>query len=148
MIYKLNGTLIDINAEHQIGNVNYPRNWFLDAGNRLAAGITEHPDPVLPPLTPAEVSAAIARNVDMLWHAASGYESAQISGVAVGLLTIGVMQAKPKSLAIAAWSASIWNLYYARKAAITPAWDAALADFTLCGTIPYSVPELRIELGM
>ena len=91
---------------------------------------------------------AIKANISRLWAAAEAYESAQISGVAVGLLTIGVIQQKPISLSIAAWSASIWDLYYSRKAAMTPVWSDALGDFTSLGNIPHTIPELRAELGM
>lgn len=41
MIYKLNGEIFDVNNEHLINSVDYPRNWFLDATNRAAMGITE-----------------------------------------------------------------------------------------------------------
>jgi hypothetical protein len=58
------------------------------------------------------------------------------------------MKGTAKALAIAAWSASIWNLYYVRKALLTPVMDYSLLDFSSCGPIPYSIPELRSELGM
>jgi hypothetical protein len=65
--------------------------------------------------------------------------------VAIGLLTIGVIQSKPKSLAITMWSQSVWNEYYVRKAAVT--LDSALdLDFSSFGPMPYSVPELQAEV--
>lgn len=51
MIYRLNGKKFDIATEHKIGNVNYPRGWFLDADNRAAMGIEEIADPALPDST-------------------------------------------------------------------------------------------------
>lgn len=82
-----------------------------------------------------------------LWAAADKYTSNYISGVAVGLLTMGVMQQKPKALAVTAWSSSIWDAYYQRKALITPT-SIDDHDFSSFGPIPHSVPELRAELGL
>lgn len=95
----------------------------------------------------AREAAALAANVDALWRAADAYTSGYISGVAIGLLTIGVMQSKPKALAVQAWSAAVWDDYYARKSAAT-AISAPNLDFSVHGPMPYSVPELRAELGM
>lgn len=55
MIYKLNGQRFDITAEHLIGDVNYPGNWFQDKSNRDAMGITEEADPPTPQPTQAEI---------------------------------------------------------------------------------------------
>ena len=82
-----------------------------------------------------------------LWQAADTYERNYISGVAIGLLTIGVIQQLPKALAVAAWSASLWTEYYARKEAVSLETSLNL-DFSSFGPIPFSVPELRTELGM
>ena len=69
-----------------------------------------------PEVSDADFNAALAEvkasNTQALWEAAHNYEFAQISGSATGLLTLGVLQSKPKSLAIMAWIQSIWNLYY------------------------------------
>lgn len=87
----------------------------------------------------------LSKNIDSLWRAADAYVASYISGVAIGLLTIGVLQQKPKALAIQAWTAAIWDEYYARKAGLT--YDGVVnADFTSCGPMPYSVPELRQEV--
>lgn len=58
MVYRLNGVVFNINQEQKIGDVNYPRGWFLDATNRAAMGITEEPDPVVVrPLAEVKVEA-------------------------------------------------------------------------------------------
>ena len=89
----------------------------------------------------------LAKNIDALWRAADAYVAGYISGVAIGLLTMGVLQQKPKAYAVTAWSSSVWDEYYKRKAAMT--YDATVdADFSAFGPIPHSVPDLRAELGL
>lgn len=87
---------------------------------------------------------AVENKIEALWSAADKYTSSYISGVAVGILTIGVMQQKPKSLAVSDWSSRIWDEYYARKALVTVASIDNL-DFSAFGPIPYTVPELQQE---
>jgi len=67
--------------------------------------------------------------------------------VAIGILTIGVMQQLPKAMAVSAWSASVWAEYYTRKALVTHDSVDNL-DFSSFGPIPYSVPELQAEVGL
>lgn len=99
-------------------------------------------------LAAAEAEAKqIHDKIEALWNAADKYTSGYISGVAVGILTIGVMQEKPKALAISAWSSSIWAEYYARKALVTID-SVDDHDFSSFGPIPYSVPELQAEIGL
>ena len=93
------------------------------------------------------VAQIIPNKIQALWQAADTYERNYISGVAIGLLTMGVMQAAPKATAVAAWSAALWTEYYTRKAGITESSSLNL-DFSSFGPIPFSVPELRTELGM
>lgn len=89
----------------------------------------------------------VAEKASRLWEAADAYEKQFISGVSVGLLTMGVMLQKPKAQAIAQWSGKHWEEYYKRKSRITA--DSAIdTDFSTSGQMPYSVPELRQELGM
>ena len=95
----------------------------------------------------AQDAAAVAAKIDRLWAAADGYTSGYISGVAIGLLTIGVLQLKSKALAVSAWSSAVWDDYYARKALVT-ASSVENLDFSSHGPMPHSVPELRAELGM
>jgi hypothetical protein len=87
----------------------------------------------------------IASKIEQLWSAADRHINSYISGVAVGLLTIGVIQQKPKALAITLWSQAVWNEYYVRKAAVT--FDSVLdLDFSSFGPMPHSVPELQAEV--
>lgn len=97
--------------------------------------------PALPVYVP-DFSAEPAR-IAALWQGAHDYEYAQISGSAIGLLAIGVMQAKPKCLAVQAWIKGIWALYYQRKASASTD-----NDYTAAGVCPYSVPDLMAELGV
>lgn len=87
------------------------------------------------------------QKLDQLWRAADQYTSSFISGIAVGLLTMGVMQQLPKAMAVQAWSASVWDEYYQRKAGVN-ADDPVDTDFSFAGPMPHSVPELREELGL
>ena len=95
----------------------------------------------------AQDDAKVTAKIESLWAAADAYTSSYISGVAVGLLTIGVMQGKPKALAVSAWSSAVWDDYYARKALVTVSSVDNL-DFSSHGPMPHSVPELREELGL
>ncbi len=88
-----------------------------------------------------------ARKIEALWAATDKYVTGYISGVAFSILAIGVMQAKPKALAVAAWSSTIWTEYYVRKADITLE-SIDNYDFTSFGAIPHSIPELQIEIGL
>ena len=89
----------------------------------------------------------IAERVETLWQAANRYVTGYISGVAIGILTIGVIQGKPKALAVTAWSNAIWSDYYARKELITSNEQPNL-DFSSHGSMPHTVPELQVESGM
>jgi len=94
----------------------------------------------------AGLAALQADNLNALWQAATNYQEAQISGAAYGLVTLGVIQQKPKSMAVMAWINSIWALYYQRKPSVTYTWDAALMDFSYCGAMPFTVPDLMAEV--
>ena len=89
----------------------------------------------------------IAEKIEALWQAADRYTSGYISGVAIGILTIGVMQQKPKALAVTAWSSAIWSEYYVRKALVTVN-SVDNHDFSSFGPIPHSVPELQMEAAL
>lgn len=94
----------------------------------------------------ALLEAARLRNIESLWQSAHDYEYGYISGTAIGMLTMGVMQSKPVSLAIQNWIVSIWALYYQRKSLVTAEYDAALYDFSSAGPMPHTVPELMGEI--
>lgn len=80
--------------------------------------------------------------VASLWKAAHEHEFSQISGSAIGLLTMGVLQGLPKCLAVQYWIKSIWDIYYTRKAN-----GSTDSDYSSVGECPHSVPELMQELG-
>ena len=84
---------------------------------------------------------------DYLWKAANDFQSGQISGAAIGLLTIGVLAQKPKCTAVQAWIKSVWVEYYTRKAGVSLQNNVNL-DFSVCGNIPYTVPELMEEVSI
>lgn len=97
---------------------------------------------------PAEqIAKLIAVKVARLWESANDYTTSYISGVAIGILTIGVIQQKPKCLAVAAWSSAVWAEYYRRKGMVTAVSTEDL-DFSSFGPMPYSVPELQAEVGL
>ena len=85
--------------------------------------------------------------IEALWAAADKYTSSYISGVAIGILTIGVLQQKPKALAVSAWSSSVWTEYYVRKELVTLT-SVDNHDFSAFGPIPHSAPELQVEVGL
>ena len=94
-----------------------------------------------------EPEAVIAAKQNALWQAADDYTRSHISGVAVGILTIGVMMGKPKCYAVAGWSGAVWAEYYRRKELVTVnSMDDH--DFSGFGAMPHSVPELQAEVGM
>ena len=94
-----------------------------------------------------ELATELASKIESLWASADAYVSGYISGVAVGILTIGVLQQKPKCLAVSAWSGAVWADYYQRKAAVQPG-QAVDTDFSQHGPMPHSVPELQQEVGV
>jgi len=81
------------------------------------------------------------RRIQALWTYASQFESNAITATVAGLVTRGVIQNKPKALAVQAWVDAIWAEYYARKAS-----GSDNIDFTTVGTCPHTVPELVAEL--
>lgn len=97
-------------------------------------------------LTPEQIvantTAAEAKRIASLWQAAHDYEFAQVSGSAIGLLAMGVLQGLPKCIAVQNWIKSIWSVYYTRKAG-----TSTDTDFSIAGQCPHSVPELMVELG-
>lgn len=89
----------------------------------------------------------LQRKYDYLWKAANDFQSGQISGAAIGLLTVGVLAQKPKCTAVQAWIKSVWVEYYTRKAGVSLQNNVNL-DFSVCGNVPYTVPELMEEVSI
>lgn len=89
----------------------------------------------------------ISEKIGILWAAADRYVTGYISGVAIGILTIGVIQKLPKALAVTAWSSSVWAEYYIRKDLVTSE-SIDNHDFSMFGAMPHTVPELQQEIGL
>lgn len=101
------------------------------------------PPPPDPAIEAARLAGIEADRIASLWQAAHDYEYAQVSGSAIGLLAMGVMQAKPKCIAVQGWIRNIWAEYYARKFSTSTDYS-----FAVIGPCPHSVPELMVELGL
>ena len=168
-MYLHNG--IKISQTIIINDTVYDITWFDQASplQLSSLNITHDADPVYPDptlytwtenadgsltITPIPAGTLIqqqeskkANNIEVLWQAAHDYEFASINGSAVGLVTIGIMLNLPKCKAVSTWITSIWNLYYTRKPLITDVFDPAMLDFSSCGPMPYSIPQLMAEVG-
>lgn len=97
---------------------------------------------------PARLEEKRKENLQKLWQAATDYQTSYISDMAIGILTIGVIQGLPKALAVKAWANVIWNdLYYPRKLLITHEYSPEFYDFSTVGPMPHTVPELNAEIG-
>lgn len=117
---------------------------FIAAHYPEAVLLPEIPIILDPELQAIQAAQTVATKIEHLWAAADAYVTGYISGVAIGILTIGVIQQKPKCLAVSTWSGQIWAEYYNRKAGITV--DSVLdLDFSSFGPMPYTVPELQAE---
>jgi hypothetical protein len=110
-------------------------------------GETLVPQPIPEPYQPSEQDKINMKNsnLERLWQDATNYQERYISGAAIGALTIGVLQSRPKSLAIMSWINTLWNgYYYPQKDLVT--WDSEPFDFSVVGPMPYSIPELTQEV--
>ena len=120
---------------------------FIAAHYPEAVLLPEIPIILDPELQAIQAAQTVATKIEQLWAATDAYVTGYISGVAIGILTIGVIQQKPKCLAVSTWSGNIWTEYYNRKAGITV--DSVLdLDFSSFGPMPYTVPELSAEVGL
>ena len=82
------------------------------------------------------------KRVKFLWEEASGFEAKYLTATVVGLVTRGVIQGKPKCVAVQAWVDALWTEYYSRTAS-----GSENLDFSSMGAPPYTVPELVAELA-
>lgn len=108
--------------------------------------LTEEEVTVNTALNNQKIQEDIATNIGKLWQAAHDYEYARINGMAIGMLTLGVIANKPKSLAVKSWTQNLWDLYYSRKPLVTNVMDPTLLDFSVVGEIPHSISELIQEI--
>lgn len=81
----------------------------------------------------------------ILWSAASDYVNAEINGVGLAILAVGVVAQKPKAISVAQWLDTIWAEYYLRKIKLSPA-NKINTDFSMFGPMPFTVLELREEV--
>jgi len=88
----------------------------------------------------------VSNNLVDLWNAADQYIYSHINGIGYGLLALGVMSAKPKAVAVAAWVDSVWKECQRRQEAVVPG-IAINIDFSSFDPMPYSVWELRDEVA-
>jgi hypothetical protein len=91
----------------------------------------------------AQLASIEAARVASLWQAAHDKEYDAVSGSAVGLIVMGVLQGKPKCTAVQNWIKSLWSEYYTRKAS-----GSNNLDFSIIGECPHTVPELMSELNI
>jgi len=89
----------------------------------------------------ADKAKAESARIESLWQAAHDKEFQAISGSAIGMLSIGVSQGKPKCVAVQSWIMSFWTEYYTRKAN-----GSTDTDYSSFGDMPHSVPELIAEV--
>ena len=131
---------VEIGTEDHQAFCREPDKWIWRDGAR-------HP---APPSQGEELAAIQAAAVDTLWRAAHAYETDRINGSAVGMVTLGELRGLPKAQAVRAWVSGIWDLYYQRKALLLAEEPLTpeMLDYSICGDIPHSIPELREEVGM
>jgi hypothetical protein len=91
----------------------------------------------------AEAASRETIRIASLWQAAHDKEYEAISGSAIGLIAMGVLQGKPKCAAVQNWIKALWSEYYARKAS-----GSDNLDFSIAGECPHTVPELMSELNI
>lgn len=102
------------------------------------------------PKSKADLDAEIKNITDIkymqLWQSAHDYEYAQISGSAIGMLTVLTLVKNPKAIAVQKWIQKIWAAYYEQKTKVTlnHEYDPVI-DFSVIGDIPHTIPELMAE---
>lgn len=96
---------------------------------------------------PEYIEAKVEAKRKALKQAASDYEAKGFSNVGIAILTAGVIQNKPKALAVAAWAEAIWAEYFKREALVALDTTPDL-DFSSIGPVPYTIIELKEELTL
>jgi hypothetical protein len=71
-----------------------------------------------------------------------------VSGVGIGLLTIGVIKGSPKALKFAGWLTAISADYKSRSDAIITDGQPINVDFTNNGMPPVTIWDVKTEIGM
>lgn len=141
MTYKLNGIVFDINQEHLIGDVNYPRNWFHDPNNREAMGITEEVDPIPPGYAPTieEIKASLIRAIQSHLDAKAqerGYDNIFTACTYVGDIN-PAWAAEGQAYKI--WRSSVWQHCLQVMADVQDGLRAIPAEAQLIAELPILV---------
>jgi hypothetical protein len=89
----------------------------------------------------------LAQKQAKLLSAFSFYEHSQIFGSGIGLLTLGVLQQKPRCLAVQMYLKTLWEDYQARLTALNNGQNVSF-DFSNNGDKPFSVADLMEDLGL
>lgn len=150
--FNNNGILQDVVMTHP--SILFPESYavqFIEVPDNAQNGYewdgVNATEPKPPELSEEQIQQLIDSKVDALWNAADKYIERYISGVAIGILTLGVSKMKPKALNVTEWTQAIWASYYHRKAQVT-ATSVDDHDFTMFGPIPHSIMELKEEAGI
>lgn len=107
------------------------------------------------PLTQEEITELINNNIGVIWSEANNYVESQISGAAYGMVTALIILNKItpgvglKGVAVKNWIDSVWSQYYTNKYLLQNGhpFIQSMTDYSSNGVMPYSVPELKIELN-
>ena len=97
--------------------------------------------------TPEYLETKLEVKRKLLKEAASNYEANGFSNIGNSILTIGVIQSKPKALAVAAWAEALWTEYF-RRAALISLDTMPDLDFSSIGLVPYDILQLKEELDL
>lgn len=83
----------------------------------------------------------------VLRQAAIDYEINGFSNIGITVLTLGVMQGKPKALAVYNWALALWE-EHSKRASLVSLDTTPDLDFSSMGKAPYSVVDLKEELDV
>jgi len=83
-----------------------------------------------------------------LLNAHNSYIEQFVSGVGIGLLTIGIIQSKPTALAFSGWLAQVANDLKSRQDAVVADGQEINIDFSNNGAPPNTIWEVRAEVGL
>ena len=136
------------NGQWEIQQIVVPEEPAMVANHCTGYAITKMTPEITAILQPMDyydrvVAEVEKRRIEQLWASASGLESSAISPTVAGLVTRGVLQSKPKCIAVQAWVNALWAEYYARKAS----GSNDMGFVPAVGLCPHTVPELVAELA-
>ena len=85
-------------------------------------------------------------NVKYLKDSMTNYHKNFVSETELMFITVGASKGLPKCTAVFEWLLHIYTQYNTRITKVTYSWDQTLHDFSNCGSIPYPMQELIIEI--